>query len=74
MAVNNQQWEAGNIVDLLYVAAGNSADYYAGHNLTQYSYALELRGDSFVVPVTDIVPSGREVFAGFAAAVKAMRT
>ena len=73
MAVNNQKWTVGNVADILYPAAGSSADFMKGMGYAKYSYGMELRGDNFIVPASDIVPSGKEVFAGFKAAVMAMK-
>ena len=72
MAVNNQRWGCGNIVDELYAAPGNSVDWFKSVGV-KYTFVLELRGDGFVVPESEIDPSGREVFAGITTAVKAMK-
>jgi len=61
----------GNIADTIYPASGSSVDWtYAVANVT-YSFAVELRDTGrygFVLPPSEIVPTGEETFA----AVRAM--
>ena len=78
MAVNKMKWQVGNSADILYPCGGASDDYAKIKGNIKYSYTLELRPSSgtfngFVRPTSDILPSGKEVFAGIVAAVNSMQ-
>jgi len=68
-AVHGEQYEVGNIADMLYAASGSSVDYSKGVSMIKYSYAFETRpkggGEGgFDLPDTQIIPTGEELFAG----------
>jgi len=61
-AVHGYPFEAIQGVDL-YPHSGGMIDYtYYERNAT--AYTIELRGNSFIVPASDIVLSGEEAYAG----------
>lgn len=61
-AVNRANFESIRGVEL-YPHSGGAIDYtYFTHNIPAYTF--ELRGNSFIVPNSDIPLSGEEVFAG----------
>ena len=62
--VNGLAFTIGPICDTIYAASGDSADWTYGVAGVTYSYACELRGNSFVLPPSEIVLSGNETFAG----------
>ena len=45
-------------------ASGASDDWYRGAMGVRFSYTLELRGGSFLVSKSQIIPSGEEIWAG----------
>jgi carboxypeptidase A4 len=49
----------------LYPASGDSNDWYTGVVGVRFSYTIELRGNSFVLPPDEIVPSGEELWAAY---------
>jgi len=55
-------YEVGSIANIIYVASGSSADYAYGSLSTTWSYAFELRGNSFIIAPSNIIPSGIETF------------
>ena len=65
--VNGLTFTTGPICDTIYPASGDSADWAYGDGGVVYSYACELRGDSFILPPEEIIPSGEETFAGVVA-------
>jgi len=67
----NQQWFAtGSVYNVIYQASGGSNDWTYGDAAVPCSYAVELRGNSFVIPATNIIPSGQENWAGLQAIAK----
>jgi len=66
-SVNGLNFTTGPICDTIYPASGDSADWTYGAGGVVYSYACELRGNSFILPPEEIIPSGRENFAGIIA-------
>jgi hypothetical protein len=73
--VNNLNFQVGTVPDLLYVASGGSLDWAKQVNAMAYSYSPELRPANanqggFNIPATNILPSGREILAGIAAAAR----
>ncbi|TPX33481.1 hypothetical protein SmJEL517_g03601 [Synchytrium microbalum] len=66
-ATHGTSYAVGSICNIIYQASGSSTDYmYAMGNVT-YSYAVELRDTGrygFLLPKTQIIPSGEETFAG----------
>jgi len=72
----NTKFEAGNIVDMLYVHSCASMDYALGPhypNLTR-SYALRDTGrNGFILPADQIVPSALELIDGLEVYIEALR-
>jgi murein tripeptide amidase MpaA len=73
----NTQFRTGNVVDLLYVASGESFDWVRGVLNPYLALGIELRDQGrygFVLPADQIIPSGEEFVDGlvtFLAEVKA---
>jgi len=70
--VNGLNFVVGTPPDILYVASGGSFDWAKLENGMTYAYSPELRPGpndplGFQLPPTHILPSGREIFAGFVA-------
>ena len=65
--VHNQKFQYGPVYTTIYPASGGSNDWTYGDGKVLYSYACELRGNSFILPPDQIIPSGQESFAGFKA-------
>jgi len=66
--VNGLKFTVGSPAVILYAASGGSFDWAYDQGI-KYSYTLELRPDDkafngFVIPASNIEPSGKEVFAG----------
>jgi len=73
--VNNHFFTVGNTAETLYPAAGGSDDYAKGTAGIKYSYTVELFPNSdswegFVTKPKNIIPTGKEVFAGLNAMAK----
>lgn len=66
-SVNGLVFETGTVCNTIYQASGGSNDWTYGAANVPYSYACELRGNSFVIPPENIIPSGAENFAGIVA-------
>ncbi|ESO85088.1 hypothetical protein LOTGIDRAFT_130966, partial [Lottia gigantea] len=69
-AVNNKNFQVGTGPNLLYPAAGGSDDWAIALGSVKYAYTYELRprtsGEGgFVLPTSDIIPSGEELYASF---------
>ena len=67
-SVNGLTFTVGPVCQTIYQASGGSNDWTYGTAEVPYSYACELRGNSFILPPEEILPSGEEIWAG----VKAM--
>jgi len=63
-SVNGLVFEVGPVCQTIYQASGGSNDWTYGAAQVPYSYACELRGNSFILPADQIIPSGEEIFAG----------
>lgn len=66
--VNGLNINAGNTVDVLGAAAGGSDDWAVGVSASELAFTFELRPGcqgGFLGCISDIVPSGKEVLAGF---------
>ncbi|KAK6864897.1 hypothetical protein PG995_001425 [Apiospora arundinis] len=61
---NGKKFTYGPICSTLYAATGGSTDYMTDVAGTTYAWAIELRGNSFVLPANQIVPSGVEIWQG----------
>jgi len=77
-SVNNLTFQVGTVPDLLYPASGGSLDWAKLRNAMVYSYSPELRPATagqggFNIPASNIIPSGRELLAGIAAACRQAR-
>ncbi|KAI0128689.1 zinc carboxypeptidase [Xylariales sp. AK1849] len=57
-------FEAGPICTTLYEATGGSTDYLTATTGVEFAWAIELRGNSFVLPANQILPSGIEIWNG----------
>lgn len=65
-AVHGKTYDYGPIATTIYPASGSSADYTYGQCGVKYSYGVELRDTGefgFLLPPSEIIPSGEEVFA-----------
>merc|ERR1712166_1303575 len=74
-AVHGTRFEYGPISTTIYPASGSSADYTYGVANVLFSYGVELRDTGrygFVLPASEIVPSGEETFEGIKALAKYM--
>lgn len=63
-AVNGLQYDFGGAADLLSVAAGASDDFFYFDYGVIYSYTVEMRGNSFQPPASNIILNNVELFAG----------
>jgi len=68
--VNGLTFRTGSIANVIYVASGSSCDSFYGLWGTVYSYAPEVRGNSFQPPAANINPSNAELWAGMIAGVQ----
>lgn len=70
-SVHGTKYAAGQLEEIIYPAFGSSVDYAFGVANISFPFGIELRdtGDyGFLLPPTEIIPTGQEIFA----AVKAM--
>lgn len=59
---------------VLYLSSGTSRDWAAGVPLIPFVYTLELRDlNSFVLPPSEIVPTGEEIWAGLKTTISSMQ-
>jgi len=74
-AVNGRSYAFGSSANTIYLASGGSNDYtYGNSNLGIIpSFTIECYGTSFTAPVSQILPVGREVWAGCKALANAVR-
>jgi murein tripeptide amidase MpaA len=66
-AVYGTSFTTGPICSTIYKATGSSTDYAYDVAGAQYSFAAELRDTGnygFVLPASQIIPSGEEAYAG----------
>ena len=64
-----------NAINCLIVVAGGSDDWAKGAAGIKYAYTVELRDDGtygFLLPASQIVPTGRETFAAIKAIARAI--
>ncbi|CAF0942944.1 unnamed protein product [Adineta steineri] len=74
-AVHGRAYTVGSSAQILYVASGGSEDWTRGALNILYSYCIELPptgGTGFIAPVSEILKTGLETFAGVAAYLKAL--
>jgi murein tripeptide amidase MpaA len=65
-SVHGKTYDYGPIATTIYPASGSSADFTYGQCGVKYSYGVELRDTGefgFLLPPSEIIPSGEEVFA-----------
>ncbi|KAJ3078247.1 Carboxypeptidase A4, partial [Quaeritorhiza haematococci] len=65
--INQIDYTDGPICNTIYQASGSSVDWVYGPGKVKYTYTVELRDkgrNGFVLPARDIVPSGKETYAG----------
>ena len=63
-SVHQERFTVGPVCQTIYQASGGSNDWTYGVANVPFSFAAELRGNSFVIPPDNIIPSGQEIFAG----------
>jgi len=63
-AVYGTKYECGPTAETIYYASGITLDSTTKLGISM-SYTLELRGDFFVVPTTEIKPAALETFEAF---------
>jgi hypothetical protein len=63
-SVNGVSFKKGPICKTIYQASGSTADYFYDHSKVKYSMAVELRGNSFNLPASQIVAAGEETLQG----------
>lgn len=68
----NTRWKRGPSCKTIYPTSGGMLDYAKAVLGIRYGAVPEVRGPSFVVPPTAIVPSFKEMFAGLVASMKAI--
>lgn len=76
-AVHGTRYKYGPIASTIYPAAGSSADYAYGVCGVRFSYAVELRDTGrygFLLPASQIIPSGEETFEAVKALAQYMIT
>jgi len=73
-AVNGRTYASGSTANTLYLASGGSNDWTYGDEGIVPSFTIECYGTSFTAPVSQIVPIGREVWAGVRALANSIRT
>ncbi|ORY95991.1 hypothetical protein BCR41DRAFT_239215 [Lobosporangium transversale] len=65
-AVHGKKYTVGSICNVIYQASGGSIDWTYAKGQVKYSYGVELRDTGrygFLLPETEIIPSGEETFA-----------
>jgi hypothetical protein len=62
--VNGASYAYGSVYHTIYQASGGSNDWSYGLLGVVPSYAIECRGSNFTPPVSQILPIGREIYAG----------
>lgn len=74
-AVHGTKFTGGPICSTIYPVTGDSVDYAAENAKANYSMTVELRdrgANGFVLPATQIQPSGEEMWAGLSYVFKNM--
>ena len=67
--VYGTSFQYGPVCTTIYQATGSSGEYVNDVTMATYTFTIELRDTGtygFVLPASQIVPSGEETFAGFA--------
>jgi hypothetical protein len=73
-AVNGRTYASGSTARTLYIASGGSNDWTYGDHGVVCSFTIECYGTNFTPPVSQILPIGREVWAGVRALAHRLRT
>lgn len=68
----NSRWDRGNSCVVIYATTGGTDDYAKGAAGVKYAFCPELRGNSFIIDSSNIVPSFNEIFNGIVAMVNAI--
>jgi len=63
-SVNGRSYEFGTSGRVIYIAAGGSDDWTYGDGGVVLSFTVECYGSNFTPPVSAIVPTGEEIYAG----------
>jgi hypothetical protein len=72
--VHGERYQFGAASVILYASSGTSRDWAAGVPLIPFVYTLELRDEnSFVLPPSQILPTGEEIWAGLRATVQGVQ-
>jgi len=66
-ATYNTRWARGNSCEVIYATSGSTQDYAKGVAGIKYVFTPELRGNSFVIPASNIPLSFDEVWNGVVA-------
>jgi len=72
-SVHGTEYQTGSSPELLYAAAGGSEDFAKGIAEIKFAYCYELRDtgkQGFILPPSQIIPSGQETFAAVKSMVK----
>jgi murein tripeptide amidase MpaA len=67
-AVYGTTYKYGPICSTIYQATGTSVDYANDVSKSKYTFTIELRDTGtygFVLPASQILPTGKETWAGF---------
>jgi len=62
--VNGNVYAIGSAANTIYIASGGSRDYTYGTLGIIPSFGVEIYGNSFIAPESDILRLGREIYAG----------
>jgi len=65
--VNGNVYAIGSAANTIYIASGGSRDYTYGTLGIIPSFGVEIFGNSFIAPESDILRLGREIYAGVVA-------
>eukprot|EP00924_Labyrinthula_sp_SR-Ha-C_P002627 augustus_masked-scaffold_13-processed-gene-1.11-mRNA-1 protein AED:1.00 eAED:1.00 QI:0/-1/0/0/-1/1/1/0/541 len=68
--VDGERWRFGSASGTVFIASGGSLDWAYLEAGVLYSFAAEVRGDSFQPNSTNIIPSNAELFAGMEASLR----
>ncbi|ESN91053.1 hypothetical protein HELRODRAFT_90476, partial [Helobdella robusta] len=74
-STNGKRYKFGSASNILYSSSGTSRDWASGVPKIPYVYTIELRNkSSFILPPSEILPTGNEILAGIKAAIIEMQT
>ncbi|KAG8238262.1 hypothetical protein J437_LFUL016442 [Ladona fulva] len=75
--VSGNNYDLGGATSLLYHSSGGADDWAKGIADIKYTYTVELRDTGsygFMLPASQIIPTGKEIFAGVKAIAKSLLT